>query len=169
MKLLASGMLFASVLAFVACSSSGQIAPARDAGVEASPPDDSNEIPCDAREVLQTVCQQCHSNPPVRGAPFPLVTRSNVLAARPGGVARDLMIAQLQAHRMPLAPVTIEDAQRETLLAWLQGGAAAVPAQSCTGVDAGADADAGDDGDAADAEPSNDGSADSDASDASAD
>jgi len=167
MKLLASGIVFAALLAFVACSSSDPIVPAKDAASPVTGPDDSNEIPCDAREVLQTVCQQCHSDPPVRGAPFPLVTRTNILTQRSGGIARDLMIAQLLARRMPLAPVTIEDSQRSTLLAWLQNGAIAVKAQSCTepadaASDAAADADA-------DREAEADGGADADASDGATD
>jgi uncharacterized membrane protein len=167
MKLVASGIVFLTVLGFIACSSSDPPTPVRDAGIEASGPDDANEIPCDVREVLQTVCQQCHSSPPVRGAPFPLVTRSNILTQRPGGVARDLMIAQLQAHRMPLAPVTIDEADRATLLAWLQGGAVAVTPQSCAPGDGGtdADADAAQDADA----DADDGAADADSATDAAD
>lgn len=121
-----------------------------DASVDARGIDDSDEIPCEPRAVLQTVCQQCHTSPPVRSAPFPIVTLTDVRTMRSGGVVRDLMIAQLMAHRMPLAPVTIDDSQRATLLAWLQSGAPAVTARTCDGTaDAAADVA---DGDAMDAE-----------------
>src|SRR5262245_46344655 len=44
-------------------------------------PDDESGIPCAARAVLQTVCQQCHARPHLlHGAPFPLVRRSDILA-----------------------------------------------------------------------------------------
>lgn len=140
MKLFASGTAFFTLLGFLACSSTDPVvAPPRDAAIDSAiPVDDSTQIPCAPREVLQTVCQQCHARTPLNGAPFPLVTRTDILTMRSGGIARDLMIAQLVAKRMPLAPVTIEDEQRATLLAWLQDGAVAVTSQSC--LDAGADA-----------------------------
>ena len=160
MKLFASGTAFFTLLGFLACSSTDPVVAPRDAAVDSVVPvDDSTQIPCAPREVLQTVCQQCHARTPLNGAPFPLVTRTDILTMRSGGIARDLMIAQLVAKRMPLAPVTIEDEQRATLLAWLQDGAVAVTSQSC--LDAGADAaddapadaiDAADAADAADAD-----------------
>lgn len=164
MKLIASGMTFSLLLAFIACSSD-KATDTRDAAADGSIRiDDSNLIPCEPLSVLQTVCQQCHSNPPTRGAPYPLVTRTDILTTRSGGVTRELMIAQLKARRMPLPPVTIEDGQRAALLQWLEDGAVAVKPQSC--VDAGADAgaDAADAADAADED-----SGDLDSGDAGAD
>lgn len=156
MRLLASGIAFFTLVGFLACSSSDPIVAPRDAAVDnVVAVDDSTQIPCGPRDVLRTVCQQCHARVPLNGAPFPLVTRTDILTTRPGGIARDLMIAQLQAKRMPLPPVTIDDDQRATLLAWLQEGALPVTSQAC--LDAGADAaddapdDAADAADAADA------------------
>ena len=93
--------------------------------------DDPDEIPCEPRLVLQTVCQHCHALPPRNGAPFPLVRSSDVLATRSGMVVRDLMIQQLEAKRMPLSPVTIDPEAREVLLDWLRAGAPAVTPRQC--------------------------------------
>jgi hypothetical protein len=108
--------------------------------------DDSMEIPCEPRRVLVAICQQCHTRPETKnGAPFPLQWRSDVIATYGGVAIRELMIEQLAAGRMPLAPVTIDPADRETLLAWLRAGAPAVTATTC--IDAGtAENDAGEDG-----------------------
>jgi hypothetical protein len=108
--------------------------------------EDEDVIPCGPRRVLQTVCQSCHTRPPRNGAPFPLVTRSNIVRRGVGGrEVRELMIEEVEARRMPLAPVTIDDASRATLLEWLKAGSPAVVAQQCTDAgsgDAAADADA---------------------------
>lgn len=93
--------------------------------------EDSDEIPCEARLILQTICQQCHTSPPQNGAPFPLVRRTDVLMTRSGGVVRELMVQQLEAKRMPLTPVTIDDEAREVLLDWLRAGAPAVSPRRC--------------------------------------
>lgn len=160
----------ALVGAFVACSDSADDVPplpARDAGsdVDATPvvPSDENRIPCAPRAVLQTVCQQCHSRPTKAGAPFSLVNRSDIVALRGSVETRQLMIEQVTSGRMPLAPATIDDADRSVLLAWLEAGAPASEPDACEGEpDAGTDAsddagsDAGDEGGAdagSDAEP----------------
>jgi hypothetical protein len=140
-----------SLLSFVvtglACSSSGvgDSTPRALAGGQAVR-EDADEIPCEPRRVLQTVCQQCHSKPPRGGAPFPLVRRSDILATRTGVVVRELMIQQLDARRMPLTPVTIQDGERDVLLAWLRAGAPASAPQDCANDPT---ADGGDAGDAA--------------------
>lgn len=99
--------------------------------------EDSDTIPCAPRLVLQSVCQRCHRRPPIRGAPFPLVTRSDIVRRTSDGEIRELMIEQLTARRMPLSPETIDEASRATLLAWLEDGAPADPAHDCVVVDAG--------------------------------
>lgn len=101
---------------------------------------DEADIPCAPRRVLQTICQQCHARPTKNGAPFPLVYRSDVVVHAYGGVVvRELMIEELEAGRMPLAPVTIEAAEKTTLLDWLRAGAPADPDVRCD--DAGTDAE----------------------------
>lgn len=136
-----------------ACSTDDVVVGPADAGkpdVVTEPPRmDANEIPCEPRAVLHTICQQCHANPPLNGAPFPLVNRSDLFALRSGSVVRDLMIEEVEAGRMPLAPVTITAADRKTLLDWLKAGAPSVSPRSCEPAgptDAGSDADAAGDG-----------------------
>lgn len=158
---------------FIACDPGRSAAP--PAQVEATPvsvePNDADTIPCGPRRVLQEICQQCHQKPPVNGAPFPLVTRSNIVRVGPDGEIRRLMIEQLEVGRMPLAPVTIDYNSREILLDWLHAGAPAEPRQSCEedpSRDAGADTPdaAAPSGDAADDEDSGtDDAADASASD----
>ncbi len=143
--------------AIAACSSekTTTVDAGTDAGVVIN---DANEIPCAPRAALETVCQQCHTRPMKNGAPFPLINRSDILAMRDMSVIRDLMVQQLEAGRMPLRPVTIDDASKAALLEWLKAGAPAVAPQSCedAGVDAGpdvadaalSDQDASDGGDA---------------------
>jgi hypothetical protein len=108
-------------------------------------PQDEADIPCAPRHVLQTICQQCHTNPQKNGAPFPLINRSDIVEhVYYGVVVRELMIQELTAGRMPLAPVTISDEDKATLLGWLNGGAPAEHQDHCdddAGLDAGADAD----------------------------
>jgi hypothetical protein len=125
----------------VACSPSSRDLDRADSGAAAAVEvDDEDQIPCEPRHVLENVCQRCHRNPPIRGAPFPLVTRSNIVRSTPDGQIRELMIEQLQVRRMPLSPETIEPEQRETLLAWLRAGAPAVAPTACETVDAATDA-----------------------------
>ena len=138
------------IVVHIGCSSQDS-APKSDASVpdstvvDSGPVDnstDSDQIPCDARQVLQNVCQRCHVRPPINGAPIALVTRTNMFATYRGAVVKDLMISDLQSGRMPLSPVTIDDASKTTLLTWLQAGAPAVSPTQCldAGTDAGADA-----------------------------
>lgn len=154
--------------AVAACSSDNT--PTGDAGVDAGVVvNDANQIPCAPRQVLQTICQQCHTRPMKNGAPFPLINRSDILATRDKQIIRDLMIQQVESGRMPLKPVTIDDASRQALLEWLKAGAPAVSPQTCedAGTDAGpdvVDADATDqDADAGDLDTGAD--ADADAAD----
>ena len=98
------------------------------------------EIPCAPRRVLETVCQQCHSSPTKRGAPFSLVTYGDVHATLDGQPIAYWMEQYVTARDMPLPPVEIADGDRETLLTWLRAGApAAGPFDTC---DAGVSADA---------------------------
>jgi uncharacterized membrane protein len=87
--------------------------------------------------VLQDVCQKCHIKPITKnGAPFPLVTRSDVLSTYQTVIIRDLMIQVLNARQMPLPPITITDSQRDVLLAWLGAGAPAVSPQTASSTQA---------------------------------
>lgn len=132
----------------LACSSSASRPSDAGAGADAGAQairEDADEIPCEPRRVLQTVCQQCHSLPPQNGAPFSLVRRADIVATRSGVVVRELMIQQLDAWRMPLTPVTMSSVDREVLLEWLRAGAPATTPRDCTDTadDGGADTETG--------------------------
>jgi hypothetical protein len=114
----------------MACSTTSGTPPHVE-DVDAASANDADEIPCEPRRVLETVCQQCHTRPMQNGAPFPLVNLSDILAERSDSVVLELMIAQLESGRMPLSPVTIEDGDREILLSWLRSGAPSVDPQAC--------------------------------------
>lgn len=152
--ILVSLLLFSSASPIACASSRDTVAKPTGSTGDASDGllrrDDSMEIPCEPRRVLTSICQQCHTRPETKnGAPFPLEWRSDVLATYGGVAIRELMVEQLGAGRMPLAPVTMDSTDRETLLAWLQAGAPAVTATAC--IDSGAESDAGDGSDSSDA------------------
>ncbi|HVH42756.1 MAG TPA: hypothetical protein VM925_10445 [Labilithrix sp.] len=134
-------LLTTVMIASSACNTGRAAAP--NASVDATPsmiePDDEDTIPCGPRLVLQTVCQKCHQKPPVNGAPFPLVRRSDIVRVTPDGEVRALMIEQMEVGRMPLSPETIDYNSRETLLDWLHAGAPAESPHSCEDADGGAD------------------------------
>jgi hypothetical protein len=133
------GLFVMAPLSALACSaaSGGRVDPGV-ADASAAIREDTDEIPCAPRVVLETICQRCHALRPRGGAPFPLVRRSDVVArVYQGSIVRELMIAELEAGRMPLRPVTIEPEPREALLGWLRAGAPAVSARSCTDAGAG--------------------------------
>jgi len=88
-------------------------------------------IPCAPRRVLETVCQRCHGDPLQNDAPFPLRSREDVTRVRGGSPTYEKMRAQVDSRRMPLAPVTLGDADRETLLAWLRAGAPPAAEETC--------------------------------------
>jgi hypothetical protein len=119
--------LFASIT-IAACSSTDDPVTPQDSGPEVN---DSNQIPCAARRVLQQVCQQCHGKPLKEAAPFPILTRADMFKIYQGRVIRALVVEQLNTRRMPVEPVTMNDTQRQELLDWVNAGAYAVAAQVC--------------------------------------
>ena len=146
-------LFFPVLVGLYAACSSGEVVQAKDAGsldvVTEDVRQDANEIPCGPRRILETICQQCHTRPPLNGAPFPLVNRSDILTLREGRPIREIMIEQIEFEKMPLAPVTMTSQQRAILVKWLRDGAPAVEAQAClptedggsdSGVDSGFDA-----------------------------
>jgi hypothetical protein len=82
-------------------------------------------IPCDANRVLENVCQQCHTSPPRNSAPFPLVTYEDTQVIASGQPIWTYMRTALQDGVMPLPPVEIDSADRDTLIRWLDAGAPA--------------------------------------------
>jgi hypothetical protein len=107
----------------IACTVKSK-APPDPPSMQASPYD----VPCDEKQILQKICQQCHSAPPQNGAPFPLVTYENTQANFKGQPISDQMLYVLQNGKMPLPPVTIEPADKDTLIRWLMAGSPSRPA-----------------------------------------
>jgi hypothetical protein len=82
---------------------------------------------CQAEIVLRTVCQRCHQDPPLRGAPFALVTYEDTQQPFNASgklrwqrmtevVERDIMPFRGDPE-VPVGPLTCEE--KSTLLAWL--------------------------------------------------
>ncbi len=84
---------------------------------------DLREIPCNVRRVLQVVCQGCHTAPPRNQAPFALVTYADTQVLVGGRPIWAYMRTVLETGAMPLPPVKIDPADRDTLIRWLDAGA----------------------------------------------
>jgi hypothetical protein len=98
---------------------------------------------CAAYEIINCVCQQCHQNPPLHGAPLPLVTYANTQAPYPAAAPTKKVWQEMQAvitsRFMPfmgdltvMPPVQpLSDSQRATMLSWLAQGALDTGGQDC--------------------------------------
>ena len=93
------------------------------AGTAGAPYDGPLMIPCDVN-VIYGVCQNCHSNPTLNEAPFPLVTLDDMQATR---------LAQVGAVSSGAMPKdgALAPGDKTRLLAWLSEGANGVPQASC--------------------------------------
>lgn len=99
----------------------------------------ASSLPCDVEAVLSANCWQCHSNPPVYGAPMPLKTHADLHAAansdstkkvyeRVGVRIHDAAAPMPQA---PNKPLSAEDLK--TLDDWIASGAPASQEQCGSG------------------------------------
>jgi len=83
--------------------------------------------------VLEVRCQECHGNPPVHGAPFPLATYADTQADYFGKPVWMRMQNAIDAGFMPpipKPPLSAED--KATMLDWLDRGApSAGPGEAC--------------------------------------
>jgi len=97
---------------------------------------------CAAYKVINRVCQQCHQNPPVNGAPIPLMTYADTQAHLPASSANAVWMTALgyvssgfmpftgdPSVVPPVKPLTAE--QKDTLLTWLNQGALDVGGTDC--------------------------------------
>jgi hypothetical protein len=57
-----------------ATSSTSTGAGGQDGGVPCDPLPATGDIPCDVFKVIHGVCNRCHQDPPLAGAPFPLLS-----------------------------------------------------------------------------------------------
>ncbi len=96
---------------------------------------------CQAEIILRTVCQNCHSNPPMHEAPFPLVTYEDtqeVFDTTTGQLRWQRMQQVVETDLMPLrgvAGVPIElltCEEKSTLMGWLEQCALPEGGTDCT-------------------------------------
>ncbi|HTJ80606.1 MAG TPA: peptidylglycine alpha-amidating monooxygenase [Polyangiaceae bacterium] len=86
-------------------------------------------LPCEVADILSGHCQSCHSSPPKFGAPMPLLTRADLLAAPVGdgkdtaAHVGDLVVTRTAAGEMPPPPdVPLSEADQATLASYVQAG-----------------------------------------------
>jgi uncharacterized membrane protein len=125
----------AALLGLVACS----IQPGEIPGVNVTDEQSQHSAFCDARAVVAAKCTRCHADPPVNGAPFPLVSYDDMTAPSPSSKdperrRADRMLAAVESDFMPLASLLLDPPvealtceEKSTLLAWLRAGAPLPP------------------------------------------
>jgi hypothetical protein len=98
---------------------------------------------CEAYKIINCSCQQCHQNPPLHGAPIPLMTYADTQAPFPKPTSPGTVWQEMQGvigNRFmpftgdatvmpPVQPLT--DEQQATILAWLDQGATDLGGQNC--------------------------------------
>jgi hypothetical protein len=120
-----------SSLAALACSgggsssssSAGAGAGGGAGGIEAG------GLPCDVEEVLEANCQKCHSDPPVFGAPMPLMRHADLMAPAFSDAKRK--VYELVGERihdaaapMPQPPNDpLDEAETKVIDSWVAAGA----------------------------------------------
>lgn len=101
-------------------------------------------LPTAATDVL-SACQSCHSNPPSGGAPMPLVTPGDLMAASPkGGTYAARCVARMNDPNSPMPPKPGSPppaAQVAAFSAWVQGG---MPLDMCAGSSSSSSSSSGD-------------------------
>jgi hypothetical protein len=121
------------------CGPIGIDAGVKDAG-EAGPnpctgmdPPATGDYPCPVFDVINRNCRPCHQNPPLQGAPFPLMTFEDTQAPHPTHptskvyVQMNIQIRPGALPRMPLGKPPLSDADLATLGDWLNMCAPPVP------------------------------------------
>ncbi len=120
-----------ALLGLAACS----IQPGEIPEVNVTDEQSQNSAFCDASAVVAAKCTRCHADPPVNGAPFPLVSYDDMTAPAPSSkhpdrTRADRMLMAVQSDFMPLTSLLLEPPvepltceEKSTLLAWLRAGA----------------------------------------------
>lgn len=92
-------------------------------------------IPCDVRDVLVTHCSQCHDDPPTFGAPMSLLTDADFAVPSLSDPARPvhaLVGERVRDEDRPMPPTGgLSEAERDTLLSWVDAGAPTDPDAAC--------------------------------------
>lgn len=101
------------------------IAGCGDAAEEETQPSPSGALPCEVVTVLEA-CTGCHADPPLYGAPMPLLDVEDFRAAGLDGTAlEELVRARVTSTTSPMPPQPAEpldDAELAVLTAWLDAG-----------------------------------------------
>lgn len=117
---------------------------AADTGAAGALPGGGSVQWCDAYKVINCVCQQCHQNPPLNGAPISLMTYEDTQKPFPFAASTKHVWNQMQTDvstfvmpymgdpnvSPPVKPLT--DEQFDTLLTWLMEGAHPEGGTECT-------------------------------------
>lgn len=96
-------------------------------------------LPCDVDAVLAKNCRKCHGAPPQFGAPMPLMTHADLVAAAPSDPSKkvhDRILEKVTDDADPMPPPPnprLTPGEIETLRAWVQAGAPYHP-EACTNV-----------------------------------
>ena len=121
----------------------------QDGGATCGPLPASGDIPCDVFKVIHGSCNRCHTDPPLIGAPFPLLTYEDTQMPYDthGKLRYQRMREVIQPNGAPHMPFQstkivvppLTDAELATLDAWLacptptaQGQGCECPGQGCT-------------------------------------
>jgi hypothetical protein len=119
--------------------------PAVDAG--ATPLGDQSTPYCKVRQMLTDRCVTCHTDPPIAGAPMPLVAYSDLLVpaiSTPSMSVAELAFQRIQSTSSPMPPPAFPRATTDQIQALRDWIAEGTPQRSCTPPtgtpDAGADA-----------------------------
>jgi hypothetical protein len=79
-------------------------------------------LPCDVAQVLATRCVSCHGTTPAGGAPYPLVSRVDLLTDTGNGTRLERSIARMQLTTGAMPPGGATAADVATLQAWQTSG-----------------------------------------------
>lgn len=88
----------------------------------------TGEYPCDVFNVLKTRCFECHSNPPMLGAPFSLFTYEDSQAPYANMPTWEWMKKDIESGFMPFnKPDDLQGAELKTMEDWFAKCAPPVP------------------------------------------
>ncbi len=146
-RTLLSALSAVALIAFYAACGSSDVTTNREGGTTipqagSGAVDSDAPVPwCAAYHIVNCVCQQCHQNPPVNGAPIPLLTYDDMQAAVPGSSMKVWQLAQnyVSTRFMPftgdktvMPPVQpLNDEDYNTMLSWFAQGATDLGGQDC--------------------------------------
>lgn len=90
-------------------------------------------LPCDVAKTLATHCWACHGETPMTGAPYSLVSRSDLLldSSTPDKTRGQRSLERMRADMGPMPPVSlprVPAAEIDVLEAWLAAGS---PEETC--------------------------------------